>query len=56
MNDAPDPERDDRGDTGGRPATYQKPVLITYGPVASMTHSLKPTGTTKDGGPNNTKS
>jgi hypothetical protein len=35
---------------------YRVPVLRVFGPVAAITETLSPSGTLKDGGPNNTKS
>ena len=34
---------------------YITPVLRVFGTVAAITASANPAGTTKDGGPNNTK-
>jgi hypothetical protein len=34
---------------------YVTPVLRVFGTVAAMTASANPSGATKDGGPNNTK-
>jgi hypothetical protein len=34
---------------------YVTPLLRVFGTVAAMTASAHPTGATKDGGPNNTK-
>jgi len=34
---------------------YTTPVLRVFGTVAALTASANPSGTTKDGGPNNTK-
>jgi hypothetical protein len=35
---------------------YRAPVLRVFGPVATITETFSPSGTMKDGGPNNTKS
>ena len=35
---------------------YRVPVLRVFGTVAAMTETFSPSGTMKDGGPNNTKS
>jgi hypothetical protein len=35
---------------------YRVPVLRVFGTVATITETISPAGTRKDGGPNNTKS
>jgi hypothetical protein len=55
MADQPSASNDpDRGQKPVR-RPYTTPVLRVFGTVAALTASANPAGTTKDGGPNNTK-
>lgn len=53
MSQTPEPKKDDRPAPDRRP--YVTPTLQVFGPVATITGTLSMSGSTMDGGPNNSK-